>query len=361
MRGQGHQIFVDELARFAATGADERLTAIVERVAAPLRVTIRGRRGAGRSTVARALNRASSPIVVAEHDDAADIDVYVITEVVKPEDADAIAATRRPVLVVLNKADLVGSLSGGDGPVAAARDRCTTLSALLGVPIEPMIGLLAVTALDDVNDELWPALRELAAHAGAQAGLDGSFDGFLAADNTVPERIRLRLLESLDMFGIALGISAARQGRTPAQTATLLRRVSGVDAVLDKIAVLGAEIRYLRVLEAVAELEALAVSHDDLGETIAGFLSRDDTVVARMAAAVELAEAAGLDVDPGNTGRDDPAAHLPRAVRWQRYSRGPVSELHRACGADIARGSLRLWSHACGSLPGTSGAAGDSW
>ena len=70
-----------------------------------------------------------------------------------------------------------------------------------------------------------------------------------------------------------------------------------------------------------------------------------------MAAAVDLAEAAGLEV--GRVDRDhDPAAHLSRAVHWQRYTRGPVSDLHRACGADIARGSLRLWSQACGSAPG---------
>jgi hypothetical protein len=133
--------------------------------------------------------------------------------------------------------------------------------------------------------------------------------------------------------------------------------MSGVDAVLNKISVVGAEMCYQRILQAVAELEALAVSRDQMAETISGFLSRDDTVVARMAAAVALAEAVGLDpvkLDPVNWDRDDPAAHLPRAVRWQRYSRGPVSDLHRACGADIARGSLRLWSRACGSLHGES-------
>ena len=165
----------------------------------------------------------------------------------------------------------------------------------------------------------------------------------------------MRLLERLDLFGTALGIAAVRQGGTPAQVRALLRRMSCVDAVLKRISAIGAEARYQRVLRAVAELEALAVSHDESAETISGFLSRDDTVVARMAAALDLAEAEELDpVDPGG---DDPAAHLPRAVRWQRYSRGrlgPVSDLHRACGADIARGSLRLWSQACGSLPGRS-------
>jgi hypothetical protein len=171
----------------------------------------------------------------------------------------------------------------------------------------------------------------------------------------VPTDVRLRLLDTLDLFGTALGIAAVRQGRTPAQVRALLRRISGVDAVLKRISIMGAEVRYQRVLRAVAELEALAVCHDEIADTISGFLSRDDTVVARMAAAVDLAEAAGLD--PVSCDRDDPAAHLPRAVRWKQYSlgkMGPVSDLHRACGADIARGSLRLWSQACGSLPGGS-------
>ena len=253
---------------------------------------------------------------------------------------------------MLNKADLAGSLSGraGDGPMAAARKRCATLAGLVGRPVEPMIGLLALAALDGLDDALWAALRVLAADPGGAGCLDGSFAGFLAADNPVPTGVRLRLLDTLDLFGTALGLAAARQGRTAAQARALLRRISGVDAVLDKVSVVGAEVRYQRVLRAVAEMEALAVTRGEDGEAISGFLSRDDTVVARMAAAADLAEAAGLD--PGS---DDPAAHLPRAVRWQRYSLGrlgPVSELHRACGADIARGSLRLWSQARGSLPG---------
>jgi hypothetical protein len=90
------------------------------------------------------------------------------------------------------------------------------------------------------------------------------------------------------------------------------------------------------VLDAVAELETLAVSD----RRIAEFLSCDDTVVARMAAAVDVVEAAGLNVDRC----DSAAAYLRRAVGWQRYKHGPVAGLHRACGADIVRGSLRLWS-----------------
>jgi hypothetical protein len=124
------------------------------------------------------------------------------------------------------------------------------------------------------------------------------------------------------------------------------------------------------VLDAVAELEALAVTEKGIEKQITEFLSHDDTVFARMAAAMDVAEAAGLDLDilPDRdvlADRDDAAAHLQRATRWQRYSLqglqglegleglgtwGPVNELHRACGADIARASLRLWSQTRGSL-----------
>ncbi|HET9892369.1 MAG TPA: hypothetical protein VFQ42_17900 [Mycobacterium sp.] len=363
MTGQGHRTFVDELARFAAGHVDPRVTAIAQRAAAPLRVAVRGRRGVGCRTVRRALDGAGRSsgieVEIPPVERGADATVYVITEVVKPEDTEAIATAGHPVLAVLNKADLAGSLSGrgGDGPIAAARARCTELSALIGVPMEPMTGLLAVAALDDLDSTLWTALSTLAAHPGASACFDGSFARFLTADAPVPTEVRRRLLETLDLFGTALAVAAFRQGRTPAQVLTLLHRMSGVDGVMARIGALGAEARYQRVLDAVAELEALAVGGGRLGERISGFLSRDATVVARMAAAVDLAEAAGLD--PGDRRpRDahrDPSAHLPRAVRWQRYSRASASELHRACGADIARGSLRLWSQACASLPG------DSW
>lgn len=366
MRGQGHQVFVDELARFADRVVDPRVTAIARRTATPLRVVVRGRRGVGGRTVAHALDGGRSAAGISADvrvtspapDACVDVVVYVVAEVVKPEDTRAIADAGCPVVAVLNKADLVGSLSGsGDGPIAAARARCADLSALVGIPVEPMIGLLGVAPDDlDRDDALWAALSTLAAHPGAAACLDGSFAGFLAANAPVPAGVRQRLLESLDMFGTALAVAAIRGGGTPAQVRALLRRMSGVDEVLARIGALGAEVRYQRVLGAVAELEALAAGGGGLGERISGFLSSDDTVIARMAAAADMAGAAGLD--PGDAGRLDvgrgPSAHLPRAVRWQRCGRSAASELHRACSADIARGSLRLWSRTRASLPGES-------
>ncbi|QUR65961.1 hypothetical protein [Mycobacterium spongiae] len=390
MRGQGHQIFADELRRFAARTDDRRTEAVAERATEPLRLAVRGRRGVGCSTVACALDRAGSSLGITvappertgdRGDQPAELVVYVIAEAIKPEDSDAleaIAATRQPVVAVLNKADLVGTLSG-DGPIAAAHARCKRFSALVGTPVEPLIGLLAVAALDDPDrrpdPDLWAALRVLAAHREGPTCVDGSFDGFLAAQLPVPTEIRVRLLDTFDLFGIALGVagfraatSAGELAGTAEQVRVLLRRVSGIDAVLDRICAICSQLWYRRVLVAVAELEALAVSRDRVGEQVAEFLSSDDSVLARMAVAIDVVRASGLaagsDPEPEPAPSDGPAAHLSRAVRWQRYrlhtSAGRLdstSEVGRACAADIARGSLRLWSDAGAVPPGASEAS----
>jgi hypothetical protein len=198
-----------------------------------------------------------------------------------------------------------------------------------------MVGLLAVAALDDLLDATqWAALRVLAARPADLS----SPDGFLAGAHPLSVEVRRRLLDTFDLFGITQAIAAIRRGESRVQVHALLRRLSRIDAVAALITTAGAEVHYQRMLGAVAELEALAVTDRRAAE----FLSRDDTVIARMAAAVDVVEATGLPVErcPHRT------AYLRQAVHWQRYSRGPVSAVHRACGADIARGSLRLWSQA---------------
>ena len=71
--------------------------------------------------------------------------------------------------------------------------------------------------------------------------------------------------------------------------------LSGIDDVVAKIGVLGAQLRYRRVLDAVAELETMAVTDRRISE----FLAHDDTVVARMMAAVDAVESNGTKVDRG--------------------------------------------------------------
>lgn len=320
MSAPGHRLFADALATFAAEVAEPRLTAIAQRVVAPLRVTVQGRRGVGRSTVAQAL--AAAGLAVLPTTETPDVVVQVIAEVVKPEDRVAIAAACHPVLVVLNKADLAGR-------------RRAKFAKLTGAPTEPMVAVLAVAALDDA---LWAALQLLADRPADFR----SPDAFLADAHPLASTARQRLLETLDLFGIALAVAALQQGASKAAIDALLHRASGVDVVVEQVGVLGLEARYRRVLDAAAELETLAVTDHRLSD----FLGSDDMVIARMASAVDVVEAAGLRVDL----RDDAATHLRRAVCWERYGRGPVSAVHRSCGADIARGSLRLWTDTEGSL-----------
>jgi hypothetical protein len=315
-------IFVDELERFAADVRDPRCAAIAERLATPLRVAVSGRTGVGRSTVARALAHAETLTVTTTSD--AELDVYVIAEVVKPEDRTAIGAAGRPALTVLTKADLIAATAAGrhpQGPTSAARIHCEQLSARTGLRIEPLVGRLAVATLDDeVDDALWSGLQALA-------------DG-----RSIAAPLQRRLVDVLDVFGIAQAIAAIRLSATRADIVTLLKRLSCIDEVLDAIEVLAAPVRYQRVLDAVADLEVLAVSNPLIGE----FVSRDDTVVARMMDAVDAVEARGMTVERG-TSAD---AHLRRAVDWRHKQWG----VHRACSADIVRGSLRMWAQVGGTV-----------
>ncbi len=329
MIGHGHEIFVNELQRFATAAADSRCAEIADRLSAPLRVAVSGRRGVGRHTIARALARAgdSRGTVTVTTSSDADVEVRVFAEVVKPEDRAAITAAGRPVLAVLTKADLIATTQPcpqPGAPTSAARTRCAQLSARIGLPVEPVVGLLAVAALDDlVDDAMWAALQELAGRPGQQP---------------VAAELLRRLLDILDVFGVEQALTAIRRGATREQTRAALRRLSCIDDIIGKIESVGAQVRYQRMVDAVADLQTLAVTDARIGE----FLSRDDTVVARMAVAVDVVEAAGINVDRC----DSAEAYLRRAVGWQRYRRGPVAGLHRACSADIVRGSLRLWSKA---------------
>jgi hypothetical protein len=312
------------LKRFAEQSRNPRLVPIIRRIDAPARVAVRGRVGAGRGTVAVALTTAG--VTVADDDRAADVDVVVIAEALKPEDR-AMLGEDRPSLVVLNKADLSGF--GSDGPLALAHRRAAAYRALTGVPTVPMVALLAAA---DLDAELISALHTLVRRPADLT----STDAFVRSEHPLSQEVRRRLLETLDRFGIAHAVVALGNGVDAADLSTLLHRVSQIDRVVAHVEAAGAPMRYRRVRTAIAELQALAVQSgdDQLGE----FLSTDESVLAVMGAAVDVVEAAGVAVDRG----DDAASHLRRAVHWRRYSRGPVDALHRSCGADICRGSLRL-------------------
>lgn len=327
-RGQGADV-TDVLAGCAALTADPRVAAVERRLRAPVSVAVRGRAGVGRDAVAAAL--AAAGVAVADESDA-EVDVVVLAERLTDEERSVLERRSVPTLVVLNKADLGGA--GAGGPLAAADRAAATLSALLGLPVVPMVALLAEVDLRD--DDL------ATLHAVIAAPVDmTSVDAVVTGPHPVPEGVRRDLLDRLDRFGLAHAVLAAADGLDAAAVTARLRALSGIDAVLAALSAVTAPVRYARISAALRALRVLAAATSD--ERLAVFLDVDDVVLAVMTAAVDVVEATGASVDRA----DDAGAHLRRALRWRAYAQAPLDALHRRCAADIVRGSLRLLE-ACG-------------
>ncbi|MGE2722482.1 hypothetical protein [Mycolicibacterium celeriflavum] len=303
---------------------DPRLTSIIRRLRAPTRVAVRGRDGVGRATVTAALSSAGVEVCPGG---GADVDVLVIAEALKPEDRAFLDTSDRPTVVVLNKADLSGF--GAAGPMAHAYHRAARCRALTGMPTVPMVALLADVEL---TGDLCDALRTLLTEPADVS----STDAFVQAPHPLPREVRERLLGVLDRFGIAHAVLALDRGVSLESLPTHLRKLSQLDRVVEHIHAAGAPLRYRRLRTALTQLLALATQSDDA--PLAKLVASDDVVLTVMTAAVDVVEAAGAHVDRG----DDADTHLRRAVHWRRYGNGPVNALHRACAADISRGSLRL-------------------
>jgi len=311
----------------AAVLDDSALQRLTADLGAPVRVAVTGRAGAGRDMVRRALRGAlpGGGAVVAAPGEPSDVDVYVFVETLTSDDVALLAGVDRPTVAVLNKADL--TCFRGAGPVAVAAARCRELQRRSEVPIRPLAALLAVAAS--------------AATAGQQSLIDA-----LRTVGADPARLapgmRHRLMAELDLFGTAIAAAAVGRGADAPALAALLHQFSGISAVLEEIDRAAAPIRYRRLIGALARLADAAVGPRGAG--VAEFLAGDAVALARMAAALDVVGAPALTADLlGGC-----ATHLRQAVHWRHYAQGPVSALHRRCGADISRGALRLWLRAGG-------------
>ena len=307
--------FVTELSAHAERAPLPALIPIIEGLRRPIAVRTMGRPGVGRRTVTAALCAAGVPVV----DARPDVDVLVVAETAKPEDCRTVAEATRPVLTVLNKADLLGT---------SAADLAARVSRRTGAPTVPVSALLAVAAPDAAQIS---ALRVLTVDPADLS----STDAFCAGRHTLDAGIRAGLLAALDLSGIAELTAALRSGEDGPALTALLRRLSNIDQVCSGLDTVTAALRYRRLRRALTSARTLAARTGD--ERLAAVLAGDAAVLAAMSAATEVLEADGLDMRSGEESGQ-------RAVRWQRYSRGPVNVLHRQCGADVARGALRLLS-----------------
>ena len=279
-------------------------------------------------------------VVMAPDGGAFDVLLLVVAEFVKSEDVAAVGSAAKPSLIVLTKADLAGH--GPGGPTEVARRRAAAIEGLTGIPTVPMVGLLAaLDAAAGLDDELVAALR---AFTETPPNLSG-VDAFVDDPHPVSRDVRVRLLDRLDRFGIAHAVVALAGGVASRDVPQRLRRLGNADEVMAVLDGAVAQARYRRVCHALIEIRTLAVQLES--SELSALLATDESVFGAMSAAVAVVEADGLVVDRG----DSASAHLDRAVRWRRYGRGPVNALHRACSADIVRGSLRLLAAAGESSP----------
>ncbi len=155
---EGHQIFIDALTRFAERAGDPRMSRDQPTSsAAPLGL----RFGGATAWAARRWRRRWPPPGCRRRraPTAAEVDVVVVAEALKPEDR----------AMLERRSDACGAEQGGPGRFRRGRadGRAPTAgppgsSALTGVPTVPMVGLLAVAALDD---DLVAALRMLVRRA----------------------------------------------------------------------------------------------------------------------------------------------------------------------------------------------------
>lgn len=254
----------------------------------------------------------------------ADVRVHVVVEALKPEER---ALLRGVSVIVLNKADL---WSAPDGSIAEATRRAARIQSDTGVRAVAMSALLAVAGAAPLDDATVEALQTL---TRAPADLS-SVDAFVATEHPLSADTRGRLLDRLDRFGVAHAVTALARGTDATELPELMSELSNVAALLATLRSAAAAVRYRRVRQAILELHCLAAGYDALADWLVG----DEPVLAAMTAAVDVLEADGLRVDPG----DRPEAHRGRAVHWRRYGRGCVGALHRECSADVVRGSLRL-------------------
>ncbi len=185
--------FVTELSGYAERARQPALSPIIEGLRRPIAVRIVGRPGVGGRTVAAALR--GGGCAGGGHPAGRGRARHRRNRETRGLPNGRRASTR-PLLTVLNKADLLG---------AAAADRAARVRRLTGAPTVPMSALHAVADLDAAQIA---ALRVLAADPADLS----SVEAFCAGPHVLGAGTRAGLLAALDLSGIAELTSAIRSG-----------------------------------------------------------------------------------------------------------------------------------------------------
>ena len=228
-----------------------------------------------------------------------------------------------------DQADRRRAQQGGSGRVRCGRpDRAwptaapPTYQALTGVPTVPMVGLLAAADAGRRTDRR-------AAHADRRA-CRPDVDRRVPVGRA-PLSARCATCDCWTPWTSSASPTASSRCGEGADAAALPARAApaqpGRPRPRHSSAATGAEVRYRRVRSALVRLRALAAQSGR--PALAEFLSGDDAVIAVMAAAVDVVQAAGLTVD-----HDDDAggASAPRACTGSATA-GDLSTIFIAAAA----------------------------
>nr|KOY49980.1 hypothetical protein ISGA_06820 [Gordonia sp. NB41Y] len=219
-----------------------------------LTIAVVGRPGVGRDTMARAVRSRLSVAALGPGEDAsvlldADLWLYVLTGVPRADDHRLLEELPRDrTIVVLGKAD-----THGDPETAAAV--ASAAAGMTGVPVNPVSGLLACA---DVTDDEWGFLTGLAESGESMPSMAGQF--LVGPPGSRERLLRHRLLRRLDRFGVDIALTCLADGTVAdvASLNTILRAISGIDALPSRIAGCVAAVRRERERDVRADLERRA-------------------------------------------------------------------------------------------------------
>jgi hypothetical protein len=212
--------------------------------------------------------------------------LYVMTQGLRADDEQALAAFTAatasreagPVnaIAVLNKADTIvpETVEGSDGDVwkaatLLAKKQADTLKPRVA-DVLPVIGLIAESAESgQFTSADAEALRQLAELDDALDVMLLSADMFTSWECDVPNGVRARLLEKLDLYGVRRAVEAIRA--QPDITAGALRRLlldaSGLAAVRARLnTVFAARADGIKAAAALASITALAHASGNAAE-----------------------------------------------------------------------------------------------
>ncbi|MGL4306627.1 MAG: hypothetical protein ACRCSF_10780 [Mycobacteriaceae bacterium] len=315
-----------------------QISQVRDRLTQPISISVLGRPGVGVSSVARVLNGQLKHTVVIEgrsSQNPADIDVFVLHELPREIDLDAISLSSAVVAFgILNKADLMG-YEGYQGPWSAALDRSNLCAKLSGIPVFPLISPLARAVVSIHDMEIIKRC-----HSGAPPLLH-SPDLFIHDEHEVPIESRKGLVEKFDLYGIRCAMGAVKRNESTSHLdiQEIFRSISGISTVVEQLRSGVIRSNYVRIREAIDQLNILA-AQNIARNFIERFIASEVLSAIKMQAAEAMALSYGLSV----RGVADADQALDSSRYWAAYGSGPVLDIHQKMAEDLVQTSLRRWA-----------------